>query len=87
MLGPFNAPPFICCCQTNPLLTCPKQDSTGRWVIMDLSWPLLPDLSINGGTARESFLGSYQKMHLPSAHDMSDIIHKAGRGVSYTLLT
>ena len=47
---------------------------------MDLSWHLTPLISINSGTARESFLGSYWKMYLQSAHDLCDLIHKAGWG-------
>ena len=40
MLGPFSQPPFTHWCQTNPLLTHPKSNSSDRRVIMDLSWPL-----------------------------------------------
>ena len=47
---------------------------------MDLSWPLLPLISINSGTPRESFPGSYKKMHLPSAQHFCDLIRTAGKG-------
>ena len=47
---------------------------------MDFSWPLLPDFSVNGGTPKQSFLGSYCKMHLPSASDMCDFMRQDGRG-------
>ena len=80
MLGPFPQPPFTPWCQTNPLLTRPKRNSTDRWIIMDLSGPLPPLISINSGTPRESFLGSYKKMHLPSAQDFCDLIHTTGKG-------
>ena len=79
MLGPFDAPPFSPWTQTNPLLTCEKKDSTQRRVIMDLSWPLPPGLSVNGGTPKDCFFGAPKKMHLPSAGDYCDLIRKAGR--------
>ena len=47
---------------------------------MDLSWPLPPLISINSGTPRESFLGSYRRMYLPSAKDLCDFIHIASKG-------
>ena len=80
MLGPFPLPAFIPWCQTNPLLMRSKRNSTDRLVIMDLSWPLLPLTSTNSGTHRESFLGIYKNMHLPSAHDLCDLICTAGKG-------
>ena len=57
-----------------------KHNSTDRRVIMDPSWPLPPLISINSGTPRESFLGSYKKMHLPSAQDFCNLIRTAGKG-------
>ena len=80
MLGPFHHPPFTLWCQTSPLLTCPKWNFTDRRVIMDLSWPLTPQVSVNSGTPRESFLGCYKKMHLPSLQDLCDLICKASKG-------
>ena len=53
MLGPFPRPPpppFTLWCQTNPLITRPKCNSTDRWVIKDLNWPLPPLISVNSGT-------------------------------------
>ena len=41
---------------------------------MDLNWPLPPLISINSGIPRESFLGSYKNMHLPSAQGFCDLI-------------
>ena len=46
---------------------------------MDLSWPLPPGLSINGGTPRDYFFGAPKKMHLPSAGDYCELIRRAGR--------
>ena len=47
---------------------------------MDLSWPLPPLVSVNSGTPRESFLGAYKKMYLPTAQDFCDLIRTAGKG-------
>ena len=50
MLGPFDHPPCVTWCQTSPLLTWPKNGSSTRHVIFDLSWPQPPAASVNGGT-------------------------------------
>ena len=47
---------------------------------MDLSWPLPLLVSINSSTPREFFLGAYKKMHLPTAQDFCDLIHRAEKG-------
>ena len=52
---------------------------------MDLSWPLLLGVSVNGFTPKESFLGIHKKMHLPSASNFCDLIKKAGRGCQLPL--
>ena len=57
MLDPFDNPSFTLWCETSPLLTCPKKDSINRRVIMDLSWPLPPNVKVNGSTSRGTFLG------------------------------
>ena len=80
MLGPFLVPPFQLWCQINPLLIRPKKDSENRKVIMDLSWPHPPGVSINGGTPKDIYLGQSKRMHLPSAHDMVHLIRQAGKG-------
>ena len=73
-------PTFAPWCQTNPLFTRPKKGSIDRWIIMDLSWLLPRAHSINGGTPKESFLGAFRKMHLPSPSDLCDLMRKTGRG-------
>ena len=80
MLEPFNDPPFSPWTQTNPLLTRPKKDSHLHHVIMDLSWPLPPGVSVNSCTPKESFFGIHKQMHLPSANDFCNLIREAGRG-------
>ena len=65
--------PFTPWTQTNPLTHL-------RCVIMDSSWPLPPGVSVNGGTPRESFLGTPKKMHLESASDLCDLIRRTGKG-------
>ena len=74
MLGPFDSPPFTPWTQTNPLLTRPKKDSHSRRVIMDLSWPLPPGISVNGCNPKDSCLGEVKKMQQPSASKFCDLI-------------
>ena len=80
MLGPFDRSPFHPWMQINPLLTRPKGDSQARCVIKDLSWLLLLEISVNGCTHRDCFLGEPWKMHLPSAGDLCELIRKVDRG-------
>ena len=47
MLGPFEVASFFPWCKVNALLTRPKRDSHVRRVIMDLSWPHSPGISVH----------------------------------------
>ena len=80
MLGPFNHQPFKQWTQINPLMTRPKKNTTERRVIMDLSWPKPPGVSVNGHTPKESYLGVPYKLRLPSAEDFMQLIRQAGPG-------
>ena len=55
-------------------MTRPMKDSHLRRVIMDLSWPHTPDVSVNGCTPKEVHRGHYTKMLLPMTTDMVDLI-------------
>ena len=57
-----------------------KKDSTCRRVITDLSWPLPPSSSINGGIPKDTYLSVPKRMRLPSAMDFASLIRRAGRG-------
>ena len=81
MLGPFDHPPFTPWCQSNPLLTHSKKDSTSRLMIMDLSWALSPGSSINRGMLKETYFGVPKKMRLSSVLGLASFIREAGRGV------
>ena len=80
MLGPFDQPLFVPWCQVKQLITRPKKDNRNHHVIMSLSWPHPPDLSLNGGTTKDTYLGLAKEMHLPSAQDLADRIRQAGTG-------
>jgi hypothetical protein len=80
MLGPFKEPPFVPWCQTNPLMSRPKKDSSDRRIIMDLSWPKPPGHSVNGGTSKELYLGVPYKLQLPHVDDFVKRIVQQGRG-------
>ena len=76
----FTTPSFTTWCQTKPRINRPTLNSTDHRVIMELIWPLPPQVSVNSGTPRESFLGCCKKIHLPSPQDLCDLIHKPGKG-------
>ena len=78
MLGSFHHKPFTPWCQVNVLLTSPKRDSHVTRVIMDLSWPYPPAISVNGCTLKVTYIPC--KMHLPSAHDLIQLIKEEGWG-------
>ena len=50
MVGPFDMEPFIPWCQVNALITRPKKESYLWTVIMALSWPHTPGVSVNACT-------------------------------------
>ena len=50
----IHCPLCVPWCQTNPLLTHPKQGSMDGQVIMDLSWTLPPHFSVNDSTPKAS---------------------------------
>ena len=78
-LGPFLHTPFTPWCQTSPLMIDPKKESTNRCVILDLSWPHLPQGNINGGIPRDCYLWAPKKMHLHSPSDFVEHIRRAGK--------
>ena len=76
----FGFPPFVPWCQTNLLLTQPKNCSSNRHVILNHSWLHLPAASVKRGTPIDMYLRVPKKMRLPSVKDLADNIHRAGRG-------
>ena len=81
ILGPFPHPSFHPWCQTSPLMTQPKRGSHNRQlqVILDLSWPHLPHISVNRGTPKNRYIRTPTTMHLASPADFADHICRAGR--------
>ena len=76
--GPFPQPPFTPTFQTNALMTRPKRASDTRRVILDLSFP--DQLSVNAGIPRDSYLGEYCKLSLPTPLDLRREILRHGKG-------
>ena len=72
--------PFMRWYQVNMLLTKPKWDSHLCRVIMDLSCPHPPDISVNAFTPRDTYMSSYKKMRLPSATDLITLIQEFETG-------
>ena len=77
-LGPFDHHPFKPWCQVNTLLTWPKKDSHLRKVVMGLSWPHPPAITVNGCTPKDTYLGVAQKMYQPSAQDFINFTTQEG---------
>ena len=46
-------------------MTKSKKESDNRWVMMYLSWPVLPAASMNRGMPKYNYLNVPKKMHLP----------------------
>ena len=67
ILGLFDMELFVPWCQVNALLTRPKKDSYLCRVIMDLSWPHPPSISVNGCTHMDRYIGECKKTSLLSS--------------------
>ena len=78
MLGPFKQTPFVDWDRRNPMMTCPKRDSTRRRVILDLSYP--HGQSVNSGVPSGWLDGAEFKMRLPNPWDLAEAIRQQGRG-------
>ena len=61
MLGLFEVDLFVPWCQVNTLPTFPEKDSHVRRVIMDISWPHLPGVSVNACTPKDRYMDAAQR--------------------------
>ena len=78
LLGPFLQPHFRPWTQTSPLMTRDKPDSTGKGVIIDLSFP--EGASVNDGIIKNFYQGKNSAYQLPTALDLADLLLEAGVG-------
>ena len=76
LTGPFSKPPFPI--HVSPLMTRPKQDSSKRRTIVDLSWP--EQFSVNAGVNKHKYLDTYFKLQYPSVDNITDAPAQLGPG-------
>lgn len=78
VLGPFETNPFSCPVALSPLNSMPKQDSTERRIIVDLSW--LAGTSVNDGISSSSYLGEDISLTYPTVDSIASLIWSVGSG-------
>ena len=72
MLGPFTEAPFEGWARYNPMMSCPKRDSTVRHVILGLSYPV--GHSVKSGIPSGRLDRASFKLRLPNPWDLADSI-------------
>ena len=77
VIGPFKKPVLLDSCYS-PLNSVPKKDSSDRRLILDLSLP--HGFSINNGIDKDTCLGYFHKLQLPSVDDLVSRIVQLGPG-------
>lgn len=77
LIGPFTTTPLDQPCQTSPLMTRPKRNSSSRRVITDCSFPL--GASVNDGIPRDRYDGEPIKLTLPTVDDICTLIKGLGK--------
>ncbi len=77
MIGPFKEKPMQWF-MTSPLMSREKANSTKRRIILDLSFP--KGTSVNDGIPKESYLGQYFRLKLPSVLTLRDRLRDLGPG-------
>ena len=75
LVGPFPDPPFKPWCNISPIMTRPKQDTTERRVIVDLSFP---DGGVNKYIHKNVVDGEIVSHTLPTVKNAIDIIRDVG---------
>ena len=76
--GPFDSKPFGEATHVSPFITCTKQDSEKRRVIIDLSWPA--GASVNYFTDSNLYMGTAFKLSYPSIDNFTDRLRRLGKG-------
>jgi hypothetical protein len=78
--GPFESNPFECQFKISPLNSVRKKDSSGKRVIMDLSFPT--GCSINDNISKDIYLGEKLEVEViyPNIDDLVGILKNKGRG-------
>ena len=78
VIGPYSFNPFSCPVALSPLNSVPKQDSSERRIIVDLSWPA--GTSVNDGISSCSYLGEDISLTYPTVDNIASLIWSTGVG-------
>ena len=78
IIGPFKTNPFDSGLKISPLNSLPKEDTSERRVILDLSYPV--GISINDFISKEEYMGEKIDLVYPKVDDFIQLIKQKGRG-------
>ena len=80
IIGPIDSRPFHGQLVISPLQTVQKdsQNPHKRRVVLDLSFP--PDLSVNSGIPRNTYLGESFRLRYPTVDSLAELICQQGQG-------
>ena len=78
VIGPFSKNPFSCPVAVSPLNSVPKPDTTGRRIILDLSWPV--GSSVNDGIPSGLYLAQEFALVYPTVDLIADRVAALGPG-------
>jgi hypothetical protein len=79
IFGPFSDPP-LAGLHCSPLMTAPK-DSTGRRIIIDLSFPSPQNQAVNISVSKSTYVGTPFKLKLPTIDNICQVLNNVGKNV------
>ncbi|VDI40411.1 Hypothetical predicted protein [Mytilus galloprovincialis] len=80
IIGPFFSNPFNTDMVISPLNSVPKKDTLDRRVILDLSFGVDGEDSVNSHISKDLYLGNPIKVSYPSVDSLVELIRRKGSG-------
>ncbi|XP_071176474.1 uncharacterized protein [Mytilus edulis] len=80
IIGPFFSNPFDTDMVISPLNSVPKKDTLDRRVILDLSFGVDGEDSVNSHISKDLYLGNPIKVSYPSVDSLVELIRRKGSG-------
>ncbi|CAC5407176.1 unnamed protein product [Mytilus coruscus] len=80
IIGPFFSNPFDTDMVISPLNSVPKKDTLDRRVILDLSFDVDGEDSVNSHICKDLYLGNPIKVSYPSVDSLVELIRRKGSG-------
>ncbi|CAC5399459.1 unnamed protein product [Mytilus coruscus] len=80
IIGPFFSNPFETDMVISPLNSVPKKDTLDRRVILDLSFGVDGEDSVNSHICKDLYLGNPIKVFYPSVDSLVELIRRKGSG-------